>query len=327
MQQRKHILVTGGAGFIGSHLTERLLADGQGVVVIDDFSTGSRHNLVRVAGHPALQILEARVSDCPNLSEIVSGSAAIYHLAAAVGVELVVRSPIRTIETNLEETEAILAAAGEHGVPVLLTSTSEVYGKSQREEFSEEDDLVIGPPHLGRWSYACSKLMDEFLALAYMRERGLPVIIARLFNTVGPRQTGRYGMVLPRFIAAAQAGRPLRIYGDGRQTRCFCYVGDTVEALVRLQNAPAARGEVFNVGGTEEIAICDLAALIKATLNSASDLEYVPYDTAYEPGFEDMRRRKPSVAKLDRVAGFRPDTPLSAIIRRTAGAGGRDGGA
>jgi len=314
----EHSLITGGAGFIGSHLAERLLAAGQTVTIIDDFSTGSRANLDEVAGHPRLRVIEARVSRCAGLSDLVAEASGIYHLAAAVGVDLVVRSPIRTIETNLEETEAILAVASQHQVPLLLTSTSEVYGKSQKEEFSEDDDLLIGPPYLGRWSYACSKLMDEFLALAYMRERGLPVIVARIFNTVGPRQTGRYGMVLPRFIEAARAGRPLRLFGDGLQTRCFAYVGDTVEALIRLRNSPSAWGGVFNVGSTEEIAIRDLAFLVKTILRSESPLEFVPYDVAYAPGFEDMRRRRPSLDKLERAVGFRPATPLAEIIRRTA---------
>src|SRR5437899_1273144 len=255
----EHFLITGGAGFIGSHLVERLLADGKAVTVIDDLSTGSLDNLHAVISNSNLRVIEGKVSEYRALSEIVAESESIYHLAAAVGVELVVNSPIRTIQTNLRETEVVLEAASRYGVPILLTSTSEVYGKSQKEAFSETDDLLIGPPHLGRWSYACSKLMDEFLAMAFARERKLPVIVARLFNTVGPRQTGKYGMVLPRFIAAARAGQPLRVYGDGLQTRCFCLVHDTVEALVRLQNCDAARGEVFNVGSTEEITILELA--------------------------------------------------------------------
>ncbi len=238
MSSDEHVLVTGGAGFIGSHLVERLLAEGCSVTVIDDCSTGSLENLRRVISNPRLKMIQSKVSDCSLLNQVVARSGFIYHLAAAVGVELVVHSPIRTIETNLHETEVILQAAGEHAVPLLLASTSEVYGKSQKPAFSEEDDLIIGPPHLGRWSYACSKLMDEFLALAYANEKGLPVIIARLFNTVGPRQTGRYGMVLPRFIAAAKAGSPLKVHGDGKQTRCFCYVRDTVEAFIRLQKCP-----------------------------------------------------------------------------------------
>jgi len=251
---------------------------------------------------------------------LVAGAEAIYHLAAAVGVELVVRSPIHVLDANLHETEVLLKAAAERGVPVLLTSTSEVYGKSQKEAFDEEDDLLIGPPHQARWSYACSKLMDEFLALAYAKEKALPVVITRLFNTVGPRQTGRYGMVLPRFIGAARSGQPLRVYGDGQQTRCFCYVRDTVESLVRLQGCEAARGQVFNVGGTEEISIQDLARRVIEILGSKSGIEFIPYNRAYEPGFEDMRRRKPVVAKLAATVGFHPRTTLQSIIELTAAA-------
>ena len=314
----KFIMVTGGAGFIGSHLVERLLADGKSVVVIDDCSTGSLENLRGFSTHPQLQIIQSKVSGCRDLIALAAQAEAIYHLAAAVGVELVVNSPIRTIETNLEETEVILKAASEHRVPILLTSTSEVYGKSQKAAFAEEDDLLIGPPHLGRWSYACSKLMDEFLALAYAREHGLPVVIARLFNTVGPRQTGSYGMVFPRFISAAKAGTPVRVYGDGSQTRCFCYVLDTVEALIRLQSSPAARGQVCNVGNTEEISIIALARLILQTLGSSSPIECIAYDQAYAPGFEDMLRRKPVIQKLINLTGFQPATPLAAIIMKTA---------
>ncbi len=316
MAGKKHVLVTGGAGFIGSHLVERLLADGKTVTVIDDCSTGRLENLGAVAAHPGLRVIQEKVSRCRELAKEAGLAEAIYHLAAAVGVELVVNSPIRVLETNLHETEVLLSAAA--GTPVLLASTSEVYGKSQKAAFTEEDDLLIGPPHRSRWSYACSKLMDEFLALAHASERGLPVVIARLFNTVGTRQTGRYGMVLPRFIAAARSGQPLRVYGDGRQTRCFCHVNDTVEALVRLQNCPAARGEVFNVGGTEETSILDLARLVIVTLNSTSAVELVPYADAYPPGFEDMRRRKPVVDKLFNAVQFRPSTPLRRIIELTA---------
>jgi UDP-glucose 4-epimerase len=314
----RHVLVTGGAGFIGSHLVERLLADGKAVVVIDDCSTGRLENLKRVAAHPRLRVIPSKVSQCADLGEVVNGAESIYHLAAAVGVELVVNSPIHVLQTNLHETEAILAAAAPGRIPVLFASTSEVYGKSQKPAFGEEDDLLIGPPHVGRWSYACSKLMDEFLALAYARERSLPVVIARLFNTVGPRQTGRYGMVLPRFIAAAKSGQPLKVHDDGRQTRCFCYVLDTVEALVRLQNNPAARGEVFNVGATEEISIVDLARRVVEVLASGSSIEFLPYQEAFAPGFEDMRRRKPVVEKLFKTTGFRPATPLRQIIELAA---------
>ena len=313
-----HVLITGGAGFIGSHLAERLLSEGKAVVVVDDLSTGSRSNLEAALRHPRFRFIESKISTCAELADLVARAESIYHLAAAVGVELVVNSPIRVLETNLHETEVLLKAAAPHRVPLLLTSTSEVYGKSQKPVFGEEDDLLIGPPHQSRWSYACSKLMDEFLALAYAAQQGEPVVIARLFNTVGPRQTGQYGMVLPRFIAAAKAGRPLKVYGDGQQSRCFCYVSDTVEALVRLQNCPAARGQVFNVGGAEEITIRGLAELVRELLGSKSAIELVPYNQAYAPGFDDMRRRKPVLDKLESVTGFRPATPLRRIIELTA---------
>jgi len=318
MSSPQHVIVTGGAGFIGSHLVERLLAEDQAVVVIDDCSTGHWDNLRSVASSPKLTRIESAVSACPELDRWVSEAHAIFHLAAAVGVELVVRSPVRTLQTNLHETEAVLDAAARHNVPVLLASTSEVYGRSHKHAFSEEDDLIIGPPVVSRWSYACSKLLDEFLALAYAREKGLPVIITRLFNTVGPRQTGRYGMVLPRFIQAAKAGQPLRVFGDGSQTRCFCHVADAVESLLRLYHNPAARGQVFNVGGTEEVTILQLAQRVVETLQSKSSIEYVPYSEAYAPGFEDMKRRRPIVDKLEHFTKFRPSTSLRAIIERTA---------
>ena len=313
-----HILVTGGAGFIGSHLVERLLADGKSVVVLDDLSTGSRDNLRGVKAHPKLRLVEGKISACSELEELVASAEGVFHLAAAVGVDLVVKSPIHVLETNLHETEVLLQAAAQHGVPTIVASTSEVYGKSEKPAFSEADDLLIGPPQHSRWGYACSKLMDEFLALAYAQERQLPVVIVRLFNTVGPRQTGRYGMVLPRFIAAAKQNEPLRVFGDGGQSRCFCYVLDTVEALVRLQNSPAARGQIFNIGNTEEITIAGLAQCVIEQLGSKSVVEFVPYAEAYAPGFDDMRRRKPVVAKLERVTEFRPQTSLAEIIRRTA---------
>jgi UDP-glucose 4-epimerase len=249
---------------------------------------------------------------------LVASADALFHLAAAVGVDLVVKSPIHVLATNLHETEVLLEAAAQHRVPTLIASTSEVYGKSEKAAFGEDDDLLIGPPHHSRWGYACSKLMDEFLALAYAKERALPVTIARLFNTVGPRQTGRYGMVLPRFIAAARQNEPLRVFGDGQQSRCFCYVLDVVEALLRLMKTPGARGQIFNIGSTEEVTIRALAQLVITTLGSKSAIELLPYEKAYAPGFDDMRRRKPLVEKLERTIGFRPKTSLSEIIQRTA---------
>ena len=310
----QQVVVTGGAGFIGSHLTERLLADGWRVVVIDDLSTGSLANLAAVANHPGLEIICSKVSTCARLGEIGAGSAFIFHLAAAVGVELILKEPLAAIQTNLRETEAILEAASRSGTPLLLTSTSEVYGKSPKLWLEETDDLIIGQPHLSRWAYSCSKLMDEFLAFAHARTRHLPVTVVRLFNTAGPRQTGRHGMVLPRFVAAALEGQPIRIFGDGTQTRCFCHLADTVEALLRLQRVPAARGEIFNIGGDEELSMSALAERVVATLSSKSVIQYIPYQDAYPAGFEEMPRRRPSTAKLERITGFRPGRRLGEII-------------
>ena len=318
MKNKKHALVTGGAGFIGSHLVERLLNDGKSVVVVDDFSTGSLENLRAVEKNPHLKIVRSRISACAELPKLAANAEFIFHLAATVGVELVVKSALHVLEASFNETQIVLRAAAKDSTPLLLTSTSEVYGKSAKPEFNEDDDLLIGPPGQSRWSYACSKLTDEFLALAYAREKNLPVTIARLFNTVGPRQTGRYGMVLPRFIAAANANEPLRVFGEGAQSRCFCLVHDVVEALVHLQNCEKARGEIFNVGGTEEVSILQLAKLVVKTLGSKSKIELIPYDQAYAPGFDDMRRRKPLVEKLERFVKFKPQTPLREIIRLTA---------
>ena len=348
-----HTLVTGGAGFIGSHLVERLLADGKSVVVVDDLSTGSLENLRAVKANPRLKIIRSKISECRQLPELAANSEFIFHLAATVGVELVVKSAMHVLESSFYETHILLQAAVQNRTPLLLTSTSEVYGKSAKAEFSEDDDLLIGPPGQSRWSYASAKLTDEFLALAYAREKNLPVIIARLFNTVGPRQTGRYGMVLPRFIAAAKKNEPLKVFGDGKQSRCFCLVNDVVEALVRLQkrscdalvaegvgdasspavsraswatrphsgdgaSPPRVFGEIFNIGGTEEVSILELAKLVVKTLGSKSKIELIPYDQAYAPGFDDMRRRRPLVEKLERFVKFKPQTPLREIIRLTA---------
>jgi UDP-glucose 4-epimerase len=314
----KHTLVTGGAGFIGSHLVERLLRDGKTVVVLDDFSTGRLENLRAFKKNPRLKIVRAKISGCKELPQLAATAEFIFHLAATVGVDLVVKSALHVLEASFNETQMLLRAAAKNSTPLLLTSTSEVYGKSAKPEFGEDDDLLIGPPGQSRWSYACSKLTDEFLALAYAREKKLPVTIARLFNTVGPKQTGRYGMVLPRFIAAAKKNEPLKVFGDGRQTRCFCLVNDVVEALVRLQDCRKARGEIFNIGGTEEVSMLELARLVVKTLGSKSKIELIPYDKAYAPGFDDMRRRKPLVEKLERFVKFKPQTPLREIIRLTA---------
>jgi UDP-glucose 4-epimerase len=296
-----------------------LLHDGKSVVVIDDFSTGSLENLAGFQTNPRLKIIRSRISDCAELPELAATAEFIFHLAATVGVELVVKSALHVLESSFHETQILLRAAAKNSTPLLFTSTSEVYGKSAKPEFSEEDDLLIGPPGQSRWSYACAKLSDEFLMLAYAREKNLPVTIARLFNTVGPRQTGRYGMVLPRFIAAAKKNEPLKVFGDGGQSRCFCLVHDVVESLVRLQHCEPACGEIFNIGGTEEISILELAKCVVTTLGSKSAIELIPYDQAYSPGFDDMRRRKPLVEKLERFVKFKPATTLDEIIRLTAG--------
>lgn len=312
----RRVIVTGGAGFIGSHLVERLLAAGERVLVVDDVSTGTWDNLSGVASHPALERIESTVSGWAGLAEAVTGAKAVFHLAAAVGVELVVNAPRLTIETNLRETEAVLNAASLERTPVVFTSTSEVYGKSDKPWFSEEDDLLIGPPTLSRWSYACSKLLDEFLALACHGERAVPVVIARLFNIVGPRQSGRHGMVLPRFIAAAKSGEPLRVFGDGRQTRCLCHVDDCVESLLRLWRCPAAVGQIVNIGHDDEISILQLAEMVVEASGSSSRLERVPYAAAYSQGFQDMPRRRPDLRKLERLTGFRPQPGAREIVRR-----------
>ena len=313
-----YILVTGGAGFIGSHLVERLLRQGERVVVVDDLSTGDLENLRAFLGSPNLEVVTGQVSTIPDLAGWAARAKYIFHLAASVGVELVIKSPIHTIENNLRETEAILAAAVPAKTPLLLASTSEVYGKSSKEEFSEGDDLLIGPPTIGRWSYACSKLADEFLAMAYMRERHVPVTVVRLFNTVGPRQTGKYGMVLPRFVQAALKNQPLFVYGDGSQTRCFCAVADTIEALVRLSACQSARGEVINVGSQEVVSIRSLAEQVISLTGSTSAIETIPYDSAVGAGFADFQRRKPSLKKLETLVQFHPVTRLAAIISTIA---------
>lgn len=314
MAQRS-ILITGGAGFIGSHLADALIERGDRVAIIDDLSTGAVANIRHLKGHPNFSYTLDTIANEAVLAELIDESDAVVHLAAAVGVQLIVQSPVRTIETNVNGTELVLRWAAKKGKTVLIASTSEVYGKSDRAPFREDDDLVLGPSTINRWSYACSKLLDEFLALAYHKERDLPVIIARLFNTVGPRQTGRYGMVVPRFVRAALRDVPLRVYGDGQQTRCFCYVGDTVRALVALLDHPEAVGKIFNVGNPQEVSILELAQRVVKLANSSSPIVLVPYEHAYEAGFEDMRRRVPDISRLTALTGFRPTLDLDAIIR------------
>jgi UDP-glucose 4-epimerase len=314
MAQRS-ILITGGAGFIGSHLADALIERGDRVAIIDDLSTGAVANIRHLKGHPNFSYTLDTIANEAVLAELIDESDAVVHLAAAVGVQLIVQSPVRTIETNVNGTELVLRWAAKKGKTVLIASTSEVYGKSERAPFREDDDLVLGPSTINRWSYACSKLLDEFLALAYHKERDLPVIIARLFNTVGPRQTGRYGMVVPRFVRAALRNVPLRVYGDGQQTRCFCYVGDTVRALIALLDHPDAVGKVFNVGNPQEVSILELAQRVVRLAQSSSPIVLVPYEHAYEAGFEDMRRRVPDISRLTALTGFRPTLDLDDIIR------------
>ena len=311
-------LITGGAGFIGSHLADRLLADGHEVWAIDDLSTGSIYNIEHIMPHPRFHYVIDTILNVPLLAELVDRCETVVHLAAAVGVKLIVESPVRTIETNVRGTEIVLSTAGKKKRRVIIASTSEVYGKAGRVPFSEEDDLVLGATTKGRWSYACSKAIDEYLALAYWKERRLPVTIVRLFNTVGPRQTGRYGMVLPTFVQQALTGRPITVYGDGQQSRSFTYVSDMSEALVRLMSSEESTGEVFNIGNDRETTIEQLARMVRERTGSSSEITFVPYDQAYEKGFEDMPRRVPDVSKLHRVTGFRPTTPLEVTIDRVA---------
>jgi UDP-glucose 4-epimerase len=309
------ILVTGGSGFIGSHLSDALIARGDDVVVLDDLSTGSADNVRHLLDHPRFRMVVDSVQNADVVTRLVDGCDAVFHLAAAVGVKLIVDSPVRTIETNVKGTEVVLAAAARLRKRVLLASTSEVYGLSEQVPFREDGNLVMGATTKGRWSYACSKAIDEFLALAYHREKKVPTVIVRLFNTVGPRQTGRYGMVVPTLVGQALAGQPLTVYGNGTQTRCFGYVGDVVEALVKLIEHPAAAGEVFNLGSTEEVSITQLAQRIIALTGSDSKIVYIPYTEAYEEGFEDMPRRVPDTTKAERVIGFRARMPLDGILR------------
>lgn len=309
-------LITGGAGFIGSHLAERLLARGNRVVLLDNLSTGSMDNIRHLKVSGQMEYHLDNIENLQLLAELVDDADVIVHLAAAVGVKLIVESPVRTIETNVNGTQRILEAACKKRKLVLTASTSEVYGKNTNVPFREDADLVLGPTTKGRWSYAASKALDEFLALSYWKEKRLPVIVVRLFNTVGPRQTGRYGMVLPNFVKQALDNEPICVYGNGKQSRCFCDVRDTVEGLIRLMDTERSIGEVVNVGNTGEITIEDLAKLVKERTGSSSSIEYVPYDRAYEPGFEDMMRRVPSVDKLHALTGFRPQTSLNEIIDR-----------
>ncbi len=307
-------LITGGAGFIGSHLSDELLRRGHRVHVIDDLSTGAFDNVRHLKGSPNFSYTIDSAHNRSLMSELVDEADVVYHLAAAVGVELIVESPVRTIETNVHCTEVVLAAAAKKRKPVLVASTSEVYGKSKSLPFREDGDLVMGATDKGRWSYACSKAIDEFLALAYWKERKLPTVVVRLFNTVGPRQTGQYGMVVPSFVRAALAERDLRVFGDGSQSRCFGHVGDVVTALADLMETDAHFGEVFNIGSTEEVSILHLAERVVAATGSQSEIVTVPYEDAYEAGFEDMVRRIPDTTKIHDALGWSTTRTLDAIL-------------
>jgi UDP-glucose 4-epimerase len=311
------VLVTGGAGFVGSHLAEALLARGDTVYVLDNLSTGSIDNIEHLKTDRRFHYVIDSMMNEPVAAELIDRADVVFHLAAAVGVRLIVESPVNTIETNVHGTEMVLKLANRKKKKVLLASTSEVYGKSVMVPYREDADLVLGPTTKGRWSYACSKAIDEFLALAYWKEKHLPVVVFRLFNTVGPRQTGRYGMVIPNFVKQALLGHPLTVFGDGTQSRCFTYISDVVEVLIQLADHPQAVGEVFNIGnGTEEVTILDLARRVKERAGSRSEITMIPYDQAYEEGFEDMLRRLPDTSKLCRLIGYQPKVHLDEILDR-----------
>jgi UDP-glucose 4-epimerase len=314
MTTLRSALITGGAGFIGSHLAERLLAEGFEVQVIDDLSTGSIQNIEHLKHNKRFSYCIDTVMNRPLLAELIDRADVIYHMAAAVGVKLIVEQPVRTIETNIRASEYVLELAAKKCKTVLVASTSEVYGKAPQDKFSENDDVVLGPTSKSRWCYAASKMIDEFLAIAYAHERNLPTIVVRLFNTIGPRQTGQYGMVVPRFIEQALNGRPITVYGDGTQQRSFTWVGDVVNALIKLVDIPAAYGEVFNIGHTKEISILDLAKLVKQVTRSDSPIVTIPFEEAYAPGFEDMQRRMPNISKLQRLIGYQPTLDLRAML-------------
>jgi UDP-glucose 4-epimerase len=308
------VLITGGAGFIGSHLAERLLERGDEVCIIDDLSTGSIENIQLIKHHPNFTYHIDTIRNYRLTAELVDMCDVVYHLAAAVGVRLIVESPVNTIETNIRGTDIVLSLAAKKRKRVLITSTSEVYGKRNRVPFSEDDDLVMGPTNKGRWSYACSKAIDEFLAIAYWKEKRVPTVIARLFNTVGPRQTGRYGMVIPSFVQQAITGQDISIFGDGSQTRCFTHVSDVVGALIRIAEHPRAVGEVYNIGSDHEVTILELAERIKHMVESDSEITFMPYDEAYEEGFEDMMRRVPDISKVRDLIGYEPKIGLHGIL-------------
>ena len=309
-------LITGGAGFIGSHLAETLLNVGWSVQIIDDLSTGSIDNVNHLKENPHFSYVLDNVMNRSLMMELVDRADLVFHLAAAVGVRLIVEQPVRTIETNIKATELVLELCARKSKPILLISTSEVYGKSERAKFNEEDDLILGPTSRARWCYAASKIIDEFLAKAYYKENGLPTVVVRIFNTIGPRQTGQYGMVVPRFVRQAVRGEPITVYGDGKQQRSFTSVNDVVAAIVKLIQNPKAFGEVFNIGHTKEISIIELASMVKEMTGSTSKIVFVPYDEAYEEGFEDMRRRVPDLSKIEALIGYKPSINLPELLSR-----------
>jgi len=314
-----HALITGGAGFIGSHLTEALLAQGDRVTVLDNLSTGRYENLAHLDGHPRLQIVTGTILNETLVDKLVERCSAVFHLAAAVGVELIIKKPLESMMTNIRGSEVVLEMAHRYRRKVLIASTSEVYGKNTNGPLREDTDRVLGSPLKTRWSYSTSKAVDEILAHVYWKEKGVPTIIVRLFNTVGPRQSGAYGMVIPRFVAQALAGKPLQVHGDGKQTRCFLHVKDVVAALQKLIEQPAAVGQVFNVGSQEEVTIEELARRVIRITKSASRIEYIPYDEAYEEGYEDMPRRVPDITKVHTLIGFEPSMRLDEIIESVVG--------
>ena len=313
---KEKILVTGGAGFIGSHLCELLVHNGHTVVAIDNLSTGRLDNISHLLPMPGFLFVRETITNSLVLDRLTSEADIIIHLAAVVGVKLIVEDPVNTIATNIMGTEAVLTTANRYGCKVMLASTSEVYGKGFKVPFNEEDDCVMGPTSHSRWAYATSKAIDEFLGLAYYRQFGLPVVVMRFFNTVGPRQTGRYGMVIPRFVRQALLNEPITVYGDGEQSRCFADVADIIDAINKLSSNPAAVGQVFNIGSIEEVTIRELAELVIAATGSQSKVIYVPYEEAYAPGFEDMRRRVPDLAKVHQLIGYEPHFTLEATLKR-----------
>ena len=308
-------LVTGGAGFIGSHLADALLRRGDQVIALDNLSTGRYDNIEHLLGRPDFEFVLGSILNADLVDDLVSRCDAVFHLAAAVGVELIVEKPLESLVTNIRGAETIFEKAHKYGRRTLVTSTSEIYGKNTSDRLGEEDDRILGSPLKSRWSYSEAKAIDEILAYTYYKQKGLHSVIVRLFNTVGPRQTGHYGMVIPRFVSQAVRGEPLTIYGDGTQTRCFCYVGDVVNGLLALMDEPEAYGRVFNIGGNDEISIADLAERIRGIAESPSKIRYVSYEEAYEEGFEDMQRRVPDTTRARELIGFAPTVPLDEIIR------------